>query len=151
MNHPIESEPLDHLLAQISRLHYHRAHELLNKLGLYRGQPPVLFALWKKEGLSHSELAQQLQITPTTITKMLQRMEKAGFVYSQPDEQDQRVSRVYLTEAGRRIQGDVQEVWDRLNKENFAGFSAEEEPILRQFLNRIRNNLIKITGDNVPF
>ncbi len=141
-----ELQSLDFLLAQVSRLHHYRAHELLGGLGLYRGQPPVLYALWEKDGLTHGELAQRLQITPATVTRMIQRMEKSGFLQRRPDPGDQRVSRVYLTEAGRAVRDQVEAVWARMERENFAGFDAEERVILRRFLLQVRDNLRQATG-----
>lgn len=140
-----EPQTMDFLLAQVSRLHHHRAHELLEGLGLYRGQPPVLFALWEQDGLTHTELARQLEITLPTITRMLQRMEKAGFIQRKPDQTDQRVSRVHLTEAGRAVIADLQVVWGQMEVESFAGFSPDELAILRGLLLRIRENLIRVT------
>lgn len=150
MSPPAEPQSLDFLLAQVSRLHHYRAHELFVGLGLYRGQPPVLHALWDQDGLTHGELAQRLQITPATITKMIQRMEKAGFLQRKPDADDQRVSRVYLTEAGRAVRADLQAALDRLEVENFAGFSDDEKVVLRRFLLRIRDNLVGAVGGKIP-
>jgi DNA-binding MarR family transcriptional regulator len=140
-------ESIDFLLAQICHLHHSRVHQLLEGLGLYRGQPPVLRILWREEGLTHTELAARLNITPATLSKMLQRMEKAGFLKRTPDPLDQRVSRVYLTETGRAVQSDVQRVLERIEAETFAGFSPEELPVLRQYLMRIRENLLGVMSD----
>lgn len=134
---------LDSLLAQVCRLHHARAHTLLEALGLYHGQPPILFALWEQEGQTHGELAARLHVTPATVTKMLQRMEKAGFVVRQPDAADQRVSRVYLADAGRAIRAGVEQVWRTLEDETFAGFDLEERTLLRRFLQQMRSNLIQ--------
>jgi MarR family transcriptional regulator, organic hydroperoxide resistance regulator len=144
-----EPNTLDFLLAQVCHQHHFRANALLEALGLYRGQPPVLFALWEQEGLTHTELAEHLQNTPATITKMIQRMEKAGFVQRRPDASDQRVSRVYLTEMGRSIQSQVQAVWDTMEAETFAGITDAERPLLRAFLQRICQNLIKVNGETL--
>jgi MarR family transcriptional regulator, organic hydroperoxide resistance regulator len=144
-----EPNTLDFLLAQVCHHHQFRANALLEAIGLYRGQPPVLFALWDQEGLTHTQLAERLQNTPATITKMIQRMEKAGFVQRRPDANDQRVSRVYLTEAGRAIQSQVQAIWDTMEAETFAGFTGEESLLLRTFLLRIRQNLTKINGETL--
>ena len=146
MAEPSGRESLDSLFAQICRLKHARVHTLLEALGLYRGQPSVLQALWQQEGLTHTELARHLQVQPATMTRMLQRMEKAGFVERRPDPDDQRVSRVYLTAAGRAVQGDVRQVWHRLEEEAFAGFSLEERDLMRQFFERIRENLSRVTG-----
>ena len=141
-----EVESLDALFAQICRLKHARIHTLLETLGLYRGQPSVLQALWEQEGLMHTELARRLQVQPATITKMLQRMEKAGFIERRPDLDDQRVSRVYLTDAGRAVRADVQQVWRQLEEEAFAGFTLEERVLIRRFFQDIRENLHRVTG-----
>jgi DNA-binding MarR family transcriptional regulator len=142
-----EQNTLDFLLAQVCHHHHFRTNTLLEAIGLYRGQPPVLFALWDQEGLTHTELAERLQNTPATITKMIQRMEKAGFVQRRPDANDQRVSRVYLTEAGRAIQARLQAIWDTMEAETFAGLSDEERLLLRRFLQHIRQNLVQVNGE----
>jgi len=137
------SESIDFLLAQVCRLHYSRDRILLEEFGLFRGQPPLLFALWEKEGRTHSELAEHLHVQPATITKMIKRMERAGFVERCQDTEDQRVSRVYLTDAGRNIRDAVEGVWHELEAQTFAGFSSEERALLSQFLLRIRDNLVR--------
>jgi len=142
-----EQNTLDFLLAQVCHHHHFRTNTLLEAIGLYRGQPLVLFALWDQEGLTHTELAERLQNTPATITKMIQRMEKAGFVQRRPDANDQRVSRVYLTEAGRAIQARLQAIWDTMEAETFAGLSDEERLLLRRFLQHIRQNLVQVNGE----
>jgi DNA-binding MarR family transcriptional regulator len=151
MPQPGEPETMDFLLAQICHLHHSRAHALLEAIGLYRGQPPVLRALWEQEGLTHTDLAERLHVTPATITKMLQRMEKTGFVVCKPDAEDQRVSRVYLTEAGRAIRSQVQAVWQTTEQETFDGFTQEERVLLRRFLLQMRENLMRATGAKPPF
>ena len=141
-----QRESLDSLFAQICRLKHARVQTLLEALGLYRGQPSVLHALWEQEGWTHSELAKRLHVQPATITKMIQRMEKAGFVERRQDPVDQRVSRVYLTAAGRGIRADVQEVWRTLEREAFDGFNLEERRLLRRFFVQIRENLMGVIG-----
>jgi len=143
MTRPTEPESLDYLFAQVSKLHHTRAHTLLDALGLYRGQPPLLHALWERDGRTHTELAQRLQVQPATITKMIQRMEKTGFVECRPDAEDQRVSRVYLTPVGRGIESDVRNTWRTLEEETFAGLTAEERGLLRRMLSRMRENLTR--------
>ena len=151
MSQSPEPESLDYLLAQVCRLHHARAHAFFDEIGLYRGQPPVLRALWEQEGRTHSELAARLHVTPATISKMIQRMEKAGFVARRPDPEDQRVSRVYLTDAGRAIWSDVQQVMRAMEAEAFAGFTVEERVLLRRFMLQIRENLVRATGEKPPF
>jgi DNA-binding MarR family transcriptional regulator len=142
-----KSESIDFLLAQICRLHHARAHTLLETLGLYHGQPPMLRALWKQEGLTHSELAASLHVQPATMTKMVKRMEKAGFIERRSDPDDHRVSRVYLTDNGHAVQAQVKQVWRTLEDETFDGFTMEERVLLRRFFLQVRENLLQVISD----
>jgi len=143
--HP-KPDTIDFLLAQICHLHHGRAHALLEALGLYRGQPPLLRALWDEDGLTQSELADRLRIAPATITRMIQRMEKAGFLTRRPDPDDQRVMHVHLTGLGQAVRAEVERVWITMEAETFAGFSPEELEQLRRFLLQVRSNLLRVSG-----
>jgi DNA-binding MarR family transcriptional regulator len=134
-------ETTGYFLAQTCKLLRTRAHALLEEIGLYRGQQFVLHALWAEEGITHSELAERLHVRPATMTNMLKRMEKAGLVERRQDMADQRVSRVFLTDAGRDIREQVEEVWEELEGQAFVGFSPEECALFARLLRRIRENL----------
>lgn len=144
-----ETQSMEYLLGQVCKLHHARAHALLEALGLYRGQPRLLHALYEGEGITHSDLAERLRVTPATITKMIQRMEKAGFVERRPDPADQRISRVYLTEPGRTIHEAVDDALGTLEDESLTGLSEEERLELYRLLVHVRDNLIRAV-EGVP-
>jgi DNA-binding MarR family transcriptional regulator len=96
--------------------------------------------------LTHAELAARLQVSPVTVTKMIQRLEKAGFVQRGSDPQDQRFSRVYLTKAGRAIHLEANAVLAHIEAETFAGFSNEEIETLSGYFQKIQTNLGKDTS-----
>ena len=84
------------------------------------------------------------------MTKMVKRMEKAGFIERKPDPEDQRVSRVYLTDAGRAIKTEVERVRRTLEDETFDGFTLEERVLLRRFFLQMRENLLQVTEGKPP-
>ena len=129
------------LFADVCKLHHAVSRSLVHGLGLHRGQPPLLSALAEREGQSHSELARALCVSAPTISKMVQRLERAGFVERRPDPDDERVSCVYLTDAGRSVQKDIRRTLRSMGKEITREFSAEERTLLHSFLVRIRANL----------
>jgi DNA-binding MarR family transcriptional regulator len=147
MSPSLDDESLDFVLAGVCKLHHDRVRSLFEAVGLYRGQPPMLKALAEEGGLSHSELALRLKVTPATISKMIDRMEKSGFVRREGDPEDQRVSRVYLTEQGRAVQTELGRLFRKIEQEIFAGFTAEEGVLLRRLLLRVRENLARVTGE----
>lgn len=144
-----DPESLHQVFLQVVRLHFHRTFLLLDKVGIYPGQPPMLFALYKKDGQSQKDLAKQLNINPATITVMLTRMEKAGLLERRKDPDDQRVVRVYLTVTGRDVCLKVVKVTDGISEECFHGFTQEEKMLLRRLLMQMKENLIKVSGENV--
>lgn len=141
MEHAAEGLSLGRLLVRVMVLHRGQAHDALEQLGLYRGQAGILIVLWSEEGLMQSELAARTWVQPATMTTALQRMEQAGLIERHPDADDQRVSRVYLTEAGRALEGPVKARFQEIEARTFADFSADERDQLRRFLERIVHNL----------
>lgn len=137
----INRDSLYFVFLEILKLHHYRTHILLDEIGIYPGQPPMLFILSKKDGRSQKELADILNIKPATITVMLRRMEKAELVERRQDNEDQRISRVYLTEKGRKICNKAHEIMQDLEKECFDNFTEEEKVILRRLLMQMRDNL----------
>jgi DNA-binding MarR family transcriptional regulator len=147
MTKPSHPDNLDFILANICHLHRTRWTQLLEALKLFQGQPPLLRELWEQEGMIQKDLAARLKITPATVTKMLQRMEKAGFIQRRTDIEDQRVSRVFLTDTGREVQRKVEKVFKTLESETFNNFTTEERVLLRRLLLQVRENLFAVTGE----
>lgn len=129
------------LIAQICHLHHHRMRLRLEGLALYRGQPRLLHLLWEREGRTHSELAEAMNVQPATITKMLQRMERRGFVVRKQDPEDERVSRVYLGDGGRAVRTRLEQILKQQEEELLEGFDREEREQLLRFLARIRDGM----------
>lgn len=99
MNYSISTK-----LIQLCRAHRKIAESKLNEIGLYAGQEAILLCLFESDGLSLSELANSLGVEAPTMTKAVARLEKGGFVARQPDPEDGRISRVYITDAGQQLE-----------------------------------------------
>jgi len=139
----LDKDSLYFVFLELIRVHYQSTHVLLDKIGVYPGQPPLLFILNKNNGLSQKELADKLGIKPSTITVMLKRMESGNLVYREQDSEDQRVYRVYLTEEGRKLCDKAKETTKCLQDICFENFTEEEKIILRRLLMQMRDNLQK--------
>ena len=137
---PLKST-VGYMLANVCKLHRQRAEVLLNEIGLHVGQEMLMCGLWGKEGITQIELAENLMIQPATVTNMLQRLERGGFVERRPDTEDHRISRVYTTEKGRDMEEVVQEKWSQLEQEAFVGLSVEERILLRRLLLQVYQDL----------
>lgn len=134
-------ESVGYLLAQVCKSHRYAVDASLNEIGLHVGQEMILAYLWDEDGRSQSQLAGALCVEPPTVTKMLTRMEQRGLIERRADPADARVSRVYLTDASRRLHGDVNAAWDAVETRLLRGLSADEQTALRRLLQTLLNNL----------
>ncbi len=132
------------LLAHICRAQRNLAEAELNKLGLHVGQERVLLGLMDRESVCQSDLVTHLCVEPPTVTKMLQRMEKAGLVERRQDDQDGRVFRVKATTEGKALQQSILQVWDNLEERMLANLTVTEQTLLRRLLMQALANLTAV-------
>ncbi|RDY23352.1 MarR family transcriptional regulator [Romboutsia maritimum] len=134
-------ETLNGILMQVMRVHFLRTHSLLEETGLYHGQPPLLLLLEKENGQSQKMLADKLKVKPSTINVMIKRMEKTELIERKQDENDQRTSRIFITEKGREKCKKLYEINEEMEKECLQNFTVEEKIIIRRLLIQIKDNL----------
>lgn len=132
---------LESLFFRVGKAHRKLAGRLLDEHAFHRGQTPLIFALCQQDGRTNSELADLLEVTPATISNMVKRMEKAGFVQRQGDPNDERVKRVWLTDAGQAKVDDLQEVVSQLQSISFCCFTLEECDQFKYLMEKILSNV----------
>jgi len=86
------------------RLHKQLMFRTLAGQGTHPGQIFCLHVLAGHDGISQRDLADALRLSRPTVSKMLQAMQKAGAVERRPDAADRRLTRVFLTAAGRDLE-----------------------------------------------
>ncbi len=115
------------------------------RLNLSEGQPKILYILLRIEGCVQKELADIAKVRPSTMTVLLDRMEKQGYIKREETKVSggKRAYKVYLTEEGRVLANQVEELIEELEEQSFKGFSKEEREVLLSMLDRVTRNLIK--------
>ena len=78
--------------------------QLLAPLEITYPQYLVMLVLWKQDGVTVSEIGEQLFLDSATLTPLLKRLESAGLLRRQRSRQDERQVIVTLTEAGQALQ-----------------------------------------------
>ena len=81
----------------------------LKPLGITRSQWWVLAFLSRRDGMTQTALAADLDLTKVAVGGLLDRMEAAGFVERRADQNDGRARRVYLTRAGAKMVSAIRE------------------------------------------
>lgn len=100
----------------------------------------VLWCLWEQEGVQMNKLARCAGLEPSTMTGLLDRMERDGFVCRKPDPSDRRALLINLTDTGK----DIRETIERLVQETidllYAGIDDQEIDTVNDVLYRAMAN-----------
>ena len=82
----------------------------LDKLGITYSQYLTLLVLWENDDLQVGEIGSALGLDSGTLTPLLKRLETAGIVMRRRDPQDERRVRVSLTDQGKALRSDVEDI-----------------------------------------
>lgn len=103
-------DPMDCPLYLVSRLSLVITSALkkrLNKDGFGHVKPAYLWpllSLWVEDGLKVSDIAREAGLDTSTMTGLLDRMERDGLVARTADPKDRRTLRIHLTDEGAKLQ-----------------------------------------------
>jgi MarR family transcriptional regulator, organic hydroperoxide resistance regulator len=129
-------------LGKLGRLHARRLDAYMDKLGLFRGQAFLLMPLSHDEGLTHSEIAEKLEISPAAATKVIKRMEALCYVQRRPDPSDERISRVFLQTEGWEVIQRIKNAFLEADQAMVRDLSTEEQETLLLLLSRVYSTLL---------
>ena len=101
-----------------------------------QGQMDTLDLVATREPLRMSEIAEALRVDPSTATRAVQRLVKAGLAQRIPGQEDGRVVQVEITDAGKAVHHAVFERRVILMTDILSHYSVEELPVLAEMLER---------------
>jgi MarR family transcriptional regulator for hemolysin len=129
-----------HETARLARSRYDR--ELRARLpGMTCARCAVLVRLAQHKGFNQAALAQILEIRPTTVVRLLDRLESAGFVARSPDPDDRRAHVLAPTAKASAVIKSIHDLNRKTDDEVQLGISSEEVSQLRALLSRVRTHL----------
>ena len=96
-------------LTKYHRLHNKALYHFVASRELFHAQMFYLKMISQHEGMSQSRLAEMVGVERASVTSALQRMEKAGYIVRRQDEEDQRKTRLFLSEEGKRLNRETDE------------------------------------------
>lgn len=129
------------LLAQFSQMYRSAIDAFMDEVGMFRGQALVLCTVVHQDGLTQSEIAEALAVQGATVTNMLKRMEEANLVVRHRDSADNRLVRVYATDAGRQLETSIAERLKCLEGAILQGISEEDRATLRRLVWQMIDNI----------
>lgn len=101
----------------------------------------VLAALRERDGRRMGDLSETTSIEVSTLTRLVDNMEKKGLVARRRHADDARAVMLHATPAGRRLTQRILPIAERYERVALAGFSAAEGDVLKAALRRLYDNM----------
>ncbi len=102
----------------------------------------ILKQLWISEGQTQLDLACKTSKDKPGITRLLNNLEKKGFIERRVNEDDKRCNKIYLTSKGKKMQKISLEVGEKTVIETTSSIDKSEMQICKKVLAQICTNLI---------
>lgn len=122
--------------------------QLLGEFDLTYPQYLTMLAIWEQDGRTVAEIGQVIELDSGTLSPLLRRLERAGFIRRERSEPDERVVRIHATASGRQLEGRVAPV--RATIEAGTGLTNAEFVELRESLHRLRRAVASQTPPERP-
>ncbi len=136
----------DHVIALIARVR-DRAYEFIIRelskekiTGLAPSHGGIMSNLFARDRVSMKEVADRIGRDKSTVTALVNKLMRAGYVTKEKDPDDNRVTYLCLTAKGRALERKFDDISDRLIATAFRGFSRKERESMVRAIVKMLNN-----------
>ena len=92
--------------------------------------------LWQQDGVSQRALVNQVKKVKSSITRLIDNMEKRNLVVRVPDQNDKRNKLIYLTHKGKALQKELGVVLDKKLEQAYQNIEKEHIQICKKCINQ---------------
>lgn len=142
--------PVSHAIFRVARLHKELAGKLLREIGLYPGQELLLMQLWDGGPQRQVDVLRILGSDAATMTRSVQRLEKAGLVSRTRNAADGRSVIISTTPSSEALRAKVQDVWRTLEEATVGEMSEATQARAVKTLGRLEDNLAAFETASEP-
>jgi MarR family transcriptional regulator, transcriptional regulator for hemolysin len=128
-------------LGEVQRLVRAYADKQAARYGITRAQWAVLAKVERAEGMKQTELAEQMEMQPITLTRLIDRLCDNGWIERRSDDSDRRVNRLYLRKAARPLLGKLGGLRSELTATALQGIGPADAHRLLGNLETIKENV----------
>jgi MarR family transcriptional regulator, transcriptional regulator for hemolysin len=136
------------VLAELQRLMRIYADKEAARYGITRAQWAVLAKVERAEGMKQTELAEQMEMQPITLTRLIDKLCDNGWIERRGDDSDRRVNRLYLRKAARPLLGKLAGLRAELTSTALEGISAADAARLVGQLETVKENVRNAIQNN---
>jgi len=128
-------------LGELQRLMRAYADKEAARFGITRAQWAVLAKVERNEGMKQSELAEQMEMQPITLTRLIDKLCDSSWIERRGDDTDRRVNRLYLRKAGRQLLAKLSGLRSELTATALEGINPADAHRLLAQLEMIKENV----------
>jgi MarR family transcriptional regulator, transcriptional regulator for hemolysin len=128
-------------LGELQRLVRAYADKQAARHGITRAQWAVLAKVERTEGLKQTELAEQMEMQPITLTRLVDKLCNNGWIERRGDDTDRRVNRLYLKKAARPLLGKLSGLRSEITTTALEGISPADAHRMLDQLDLIKENV----------
>jgi len=136
-----EKTTFGYLVTDVTRLMRKQFDRRAQRFGLTRAQWRALKRVHHGEGITQNELAEFLEMEPIAVGRVIDRLQKAGFIERRADPADRRVWRLHLLPKAHDVADDMEQIASELFKQAQRGISGAEMKSMISVLARMKDNL----------
>lgn len=122
----LEEKNIMMLIHDIAKGFRDKMRSKADSAGLVDAFRPILFALEKKDGCTQLDIVNFTKLKAPTISLTLQKMEANGLITRTENENDKRITNIYMTEKGRETQQLIKSLFDETDNEFLSCLNEEE-------------------------
>ena len=138
---PDDDGYIGYMISDVARLIRTLFDRRVRKLGLTRAQWLVLTRLYRRPGASQTELADMLEIDRASAGRMIDRMEKAGWLQRRADGTDRRINRLHLTPGARKAHSRMWKIAEDTVDDALDTLSSRERQEFTRLTARVKGRL----------
>ena len=109
--------------------------------GLTRSQWLVIRRLYRNPGSSQSELAEMMEIEKASAGRLIDRLERNGWVQRRPDATDRRINRLFLTKRAVKINDTIQPIAEDVVEQALHGMSKADREKFTELVTHFKERL----------
>jgi MarR family transcriptional regulator, transcriptional regulator for hemolysin len=128
-------------LGELFRLIRIYADKEAARYGITRAQWAVLAKVERSEGMKQTELAEQMEVQPITLTRLIDKLCDNGWIERRGDENDRRVNRLYLRKAAHPLLAKLAGLRSELTATALEGINPADAHRLLAQLESIKENV----------
>lgn len=137
MNTNIENHA-GYLIEQIAHLLEQIYNKNLTNVGLSNSHAKLIYLLYQNDGLTQSELQQNLLFKASSITKLIDVLEQKGLVKRETAQEDARIKKIYLTAEGREKEEKLCRIREKMEARLLHSLTENEKKELIRMLKSIK-------------